>query len=421
MTIIKKIIVFLLLLAPLISLEPVKAQDFNLILPKVTQNRTVKDVEKIGEEYIFKDVLTLNDNLRFGWSNLELDLNSRATKAPNKGYIKAYINTESDENFILDFASSPLRLDTLSQKLKEGNNKLVFVLIVNGIPTGNKIVFNLVFKAISTDPTIKISKPNNKVVFWENMRHDFILNVENLIVNSGVNLANHGKVNVYLDNVNEESFLTQITDSDANGSNSVLKFNSDIFGEKFKKTPDSLTSKLIFVPVSSTNKFYNNSLATLDIITNFQNTLDVKQPTLDFISVNDSNNSIRKDGLIKFKVTNFKMLKFDTRNSINTGEGYLQILVNDKPHKITYERSEFTLNELIPNYKQEKVNIKLQLVNSDFTPLAPPVSTAIDLFIKSEAPQNITERIQASNWRLIVIGITILLILGSVLYIIFKT
>jgi hypothetical protein len=421
MSFLKKIVIIVLLLTPLISLEHAKAQDYNLVLPKVTQNGTIREVDKIGEEFVFKDILTLNDNLRFGWSNIELDLESKSTKTPNKGYIKAYINEVKDENFILDFASSPLRIDSLAQKLKEGLNKVVFVLIVNGIPSGNKIIFSFNFKATSNDPLLKISKPNNKVVFWENMKHDFVINVENIIIKSGLNLSNHGKINVYLNTPIEENYLTQIIESEQVGNASILKFNSDIFGEKFKKTPDSLSNKLIFVPISNTNKFYNNSQTTLDIITNFQNTLDVKQPTLDFVNVNDSNNSIKKDEIIKFKINNFKVLKFDTRNSVSTGEGYLQVLINDKPHKITFDKTEFTLNEIIPNYKLEKVNLKLQLVNSDFTPLNPVVSNSIDLFLKNETPQNITERIQASNWRLIVIGITILLILGSVLYILFKT
>lgn len=420
MKILKKLIILFIFLSPLLSLGSVKAQDFNLTLPKVTQSGSIKDTEKIGEDYTFNNILTLSDSLRFAWSNIDLDLEAQTVKSPSTGYIKAYINSPIDENFITNFASAPIKLDQFSQKLKEGNNKLYFVLYSNGIATSKKFGFSFVFKATSSDPIIKIVKPNPKIILSNESKYDFQINVENFTVKSGINISNHGKINVYIDQVSEDNLITQIVDSETINSNSVIKFSSNIFGDRIKKNPDSLSSKIIFLPISNTGNAYKSSEVSLEVISNYNNTLDIKQPAIEFINVNDTA-TIGRDDLIKYKISNFKTLKLDTRNSTNNNEGYLQVLINDKPHKMTYDKTEFTLSELAPNYTQEKVNIKLQLVNTDFSQLNPIVSTNADLFIKETNPVNITDRIQASNWRLIIIGTTIAMILGSVLYIIFRT
>ncbi|MGL4757805.1 MAG: hypothetical protein ACRCXZ_00575 [Patescibacteria group bacterium] len=410
----------LFLFSPIISLGQVSAQDFNLTLPKVTQSGVIKETEKIGADYLFNDVLTLNDSLRFAWSNIDLDLDSRSNKSTSKGYIKAYVNTIADENFILDFATSPIKMDTFSQKLKEGSNKLYFVLYVNGEMTQKRFGFSFVFKATNNDPSIKIVKPNANIVFTEDSKYDFQVNVENMIIRSGINIGNHGKINVFINSTSEENFLTQVTEADINGNTSYLKFNSSIFSDKIKQQKDELKSKLIFQPVSNIGKVFTNSEVTLDVITNYNKTLDIKQPAIEFLNIND-NTAINKDEKIKFKISNFKTLKLETRNTVTPNEGYLQILINDKPHKIAFDKTEFTIQEIAPNYTSEKINLKLQLLNVDFTELNPNISTSADVFIKNSQKQNIESRIQTSNWRLIIIGVTILMIILSVLFIIFRT
>jgi hypothetical protein len=399
----------------------VNAQDFNFTLPKVMQQNQVKDTQTLNSEVIFNDTLTLNDSLRFGWSNIDLSLDSRSNPSPNIGFIKAYITEVKDENFILDFATSPLKLDQLGFKLKEGKNKVIFVLYLDNKPTTKTINFTFNYKSTPADPIIKIIKPNQKTLFTTNLKQDFLINIENFVVKSGINLANHGKIKVYYNEVSDAGFLTQIIDSDNYSNGSQLKFNSDIFGDKFRSIPDSDNGKLIFVPITYDGKVFTTSQATMDVIMNYQTTLNIKSPSVEFLNINDSNNSILTSDKIKIKVNNFKLLKFDTRNSMAINEGYLQILVNDKPHKMTFDKTEFTIDELLPNYKEEKVNLRLQLVNTDFTALNPDTFATIDLFLKPNKVEDISTKVQASNWRLIIIGITVLLILGSVLYIIFRT
>jgi hypothetical protein len=403
------------------SLVQVYAQDFNFVLPKVMQQNQVKDTETINNEVIFNDQLTLNDSLRFGWTNIDLSLDSRSNPSPKIGFVKAYNNEAKEENFILDFATSPLKLDQLGFKLKEGKNKLVFVLYLDNKPTDKIINFTFNYKTTPLDPVIKIIKPNQKTLFTTNLKQDFLINIENFVVKSGINLANHGKIKVYYNEVSDAGFLTQIIDSDNYASGSQLKFNSDVFGDKFRTIPDSESGKLIFVPITYDGKVITTAQATMDVIMNYQTTLNIKSPSVEFLNINDSNNSILTSDKIKIKVNNFKLLKYDTRNSMAINEGYLQILINDKPHKMTFDKTEFTIDELIPNYKEEKVNIRLQLVNSDFTFLNPDTFATIDLFLKPNKIEDINNKVQASNWRLIIIGLTVLLILGSVLYIIFRT
>jgi hypothetical protein len=405
----------------IVSLVPVIAQDYTFTLPKVTQNNQLKDTEQSKGEVFFNDNLSLSDTLRFAWSNIDLNLNSRATPTPTTGYIKAYINEVKEENFLIDFASSPFRIDEIATKLKEGNNKLIFQLIVDGKLTNKSVIFNFSFKLDAQKPIIKIAQPLPKTVFAKNVKKDFIVNVENLIVKTGIKLSNHGKINIYLNDVSEAGFLTQITDSERVGSSSLLKFNSDTLGDKIKTSTDSLKSKLIFVPVLNDGKIILDSQASVEVVTNYLNTLDIKNPSVEFLNVTNQNNTIGVSDRIKIIVNNFKLIKFDTRNTVVNGEGYLQVFVNDRPHKLTFDKSDFSIEELVPNFKGEKLTLRLQLVNSDFTILNPEANVSIDLFVKPDRVEDLTLKVQASNWRLIVIGITIFLIIGSVIYIIFKT
>jgi hypothetical protein len=403
------------------SLVPVQAQDFQFSLPKVTQNNQIKDTEKINNQTIFNDTLSLNDNLKFAWSNIDLNLLSKSNPTPTTGYIKAYITEIKDENLILDFDSSPLQIDKISQKLKEGKNNLIFVLYSNNTKTDKIINFTFNFKFSTLNPVIKILKPSQNSIFSKNSKHNIVLSVENMIVKSGIQLPNHGKIVIYYDKIEESNFITQITDSEVINSLSNITINSDALGDKFKNLKDSTKTKLLFVPITNDNKTITTSQVNLEVTTNFFETLDIKTPLIEFVNISPTNNVIKNSDNIKFKISNFKILKYDTRNSIVNNEGYLQILVNDKPHKLTFDRQEFTINELVPNYKEEKINIKLQLVNADFTQLNPVVNTSLDLFIKQQDLGDITNNIQASNWRLAIILVTIILILGSVIYIVFRT
>ena len=409
------------ILAIIGSLVQVNAQDFNFSLPKVMQQNQVKETELINNEVIFNDQLTLNDSLRFSWANIDLSLDSRSNPSPKVGFVKAYINEVKDENFILDFATSPLKLDQLGFNLKEGKNKILFVLYLDNKPTDKIINFIFNYKLTPSDPVIKIIKPNQKTLFTTNLKQDFLITIDNFVVKSGINLANHGKIKVYYNEVSDNGFLTQIIDSDNYANGSQLKFNSDIFGDKFRAIPDTETGKLIFVPITYDGKVLTTAQATMDVIMNYQTTLNIKTPSVEFLNINDSNNSLLTSDKIKIKVNNFTLQKFDTRNSMAINSGYLQILINDKPHKMTFDKTEFTIDELLPGYKDEKLNIRLQLVNTDFTSLNPDTFATIDLFIKPNKIDDISTKVQASNWRLIIIGITILIILGSVLYIIFRT
>lgn len=403
-----------------------QAQEIRFSLPKVTLNNESRDTEIVSSKNLitevnFSSTLSLNDSLRFAWSNFDLDLKSKQNPKDKVGYIRAYLDTTEDKNLILEFATSPLKIQELTSRIREGNNKVIFVLFLNNQNTNRLINFSFNYKATSSEAQIKIIKPIPKTVFNKGINQEINLVVENFFVKPNLDLANHGKIEVYINNLKDENFLTQILEANIEDNNSKIKITSDILGSKFENIKDNLINQLIFLPVTNQGKKQLNNQIAVEITTNFQNTLNLNNPQVEFLNLTNTSNTLASNELIKIKISNFKILKFDTRNSVVNNEGYLQIIINDKPHKITFDKNEFSIDELVPNYKQEKINLKLQLVNADFTLLSPPVTTNLDLFLKQKSKDNVSTIIDSSNWQFVIIGLTILLILSSVLYIIYRT
>jgi hypothetical protein len=391
-------------------------------LPKVQIGGLVKDTSKISStEYESKDALSANDLLRFGWENIDIDLASKTTPRPQTGYFKAYYNELKEENFILDFGAAPLRIDKLGSFLKEGKNIVYFSLYVEGKDTKQSIKFSFGYSSKTTEPLIKIAQPKPLSLITKDKNSELELFIDNFVVKTAINVSNHGKLKVYINSVSEANFLTALVDSQPSNTGSYVKANLSILGDKFYNTKDGEANKLIFLPETNDGKILPNSAAEVSVITNFQNTLDIKSPQIKFLNISSENATFDRNDKIKIKVDNFKPLKFDTRNIAKNGEGYMQLFINDVPHKIAFTSLEFSINEIAPNITDEKVRIKIQLVNTDFLPLEPNSEAVAEIFIKKSKDATAREQVEVSNWRLVIIAITLILIVGSVIYVVTRT
>jgi hypothetical protein len=397
---------------------------YNFSIPKVQIGNSIRETVKIdNSEFQFNDTLSPNDLIRFGWQNIDINLASKDKNIPNSGYFKAYHTEIKDSNFILDFGSSPLKVEKLAQSSlnKEGANVVYFQLFIQDKPTEQKIKFNYTYSSKVNGPEIKVIQPKSQTVFSKGKNIDIELQIENFIVKTGVSISNYGKLKVYLGSVNEDNFLTSIIDSQGTTTGSRVKVNSVVLGDKFSNSFDNEKTQLLFVPETNDGKVLLNNVASVPIIMNFQNTLDIKSPQVQFIDIDNSKPVYDRSDKLKFRIDNFKVLSFDTRNETKLGEGYVQILINDKPHKIAYTKQEFSIDDIAPSFEEEKVNLKIQLVDANFVKLDPVAETSVDIFIKKQQKADISQTLEISNYRLIIVGITVLLILGSVLYVIFRT
>jgi hypothetical protein len=397
---------------------------YNFYLPKVQVAGVLKNTTKISnDEYSFQESLGPNDLLRFGWENIDIDLNAKGNQdLINTGYFKAYYNEVKESNFLTDFGSSPLKLDKLATSpfIKEGSNTVLFELIKNNKSTNQVIKFVFNYTTRSNDPVVKIIKPAPFTLFETDKIVDFELSLQNFTIKTGVNLTNFGRLKVYINSQTEANFITNITESTSTVQGSVVKFNTGSLPDKFKNLADQKDAKIIFVLETNDNKTKTEATVDLPITLNYQKTLEIKSPTVRFNKISSGDYVFGRDEKIKFTVENFKLLNFDVRNEEKPSEGYLQILVNDIPHKLTFTDNEFTINQILPSTSEEKLDLRLQLVTANFNKLDKDASDQITIFIRSKE-QNTIKVTEISNLRFFIIGFTILLLLGSIAYVVFRT
>jgi hypothetical protein len=395
---------------------------YNYSLPKIQIGNSIKETNKTSDsEVSFAETLSNNDLLRFMWQDIELDVANKISPSVKGGYLKVYKESLKEENYIYDVGFTPLKIDKLANTLKEGQNILFFQLVLNGQPTQQTIKFSFNYTSNSGLPNLKILNPKPFTVLNKDKYTDFEIVVDNFVVKTDVKLSNHGKIKVYLNNLNEENFLTSLISSEITPMGSKLKFNSSVLGSKLQEALDSEKSKLLFLPETNDGKVLNTAMVEISLITNYQKSLNIKLPQVSFVALDSNKTVVDRDEKIKLRIDNFKVLGYDVRNTDKPNEGYMQVYINDKPHKIAYTQTEFTINELAPLINEEKINLRVQLVNANFLAIEPLAEANLEIFVKKNNPLDQTSIVEISNWRLILLGVTILLILGSVMYIVFRS
>ena len=405
-------------------------------IPFVTKDGQKVATTRVSEtKYEFNGgSLTLDDGIRFAWVGVDIDLKYKDLPAQFGGWLKIYVDDYSkEENFILDYGTYPadsvgLKLSDLAFKLKDGRNTIWFVFIgyENLKPTPKaRVQFSFDFQKISRNPIIEITKPQPKSVIARNVSQDFEIWLTNFVLEKTPNnLPNRGKLNLYYNEITANTLLITIdTALEQAGKQRVVFNTKDI--EKFREIPDSYNTKIIAV-LTNTNGELLSFRTSLEVITNFQNTLDIGFPRVTIVEPRKDRSNLEVTGEQKFilKIDNFEIFSKDlTPRTNESGKGYLQIFLNSKPVEIAFPKTEFTLNEIgASRFGSGTINVKVQLVNFDFTKLNPEAVDSIDV-IFNPATLTVGEArapVQNDIWRYVIVGVIVAIVLVSIVILVVK-
>jgi hypothetical protein len=405
-----------------------------LEITRVQIGATTKDTRfDTPGNWSIEEPLSLDDTIRYRWKNVVLDETYRDNPKPGGGYLKVYKDDETKpENFLIDNGGSPLELSKLRGKLTDGKVKLVLLFVDSTkqpLPNSKAtITFNFVNK--SSKPTLSLISPEPGSLLAEGVKKDFVVELENISLNA-TDLATEqrGKVSVYYNEVKNETFLATFSQSTRiDEKKQQLKFDFDGIDWKKANIPDNLNTKLIFLLTKVNGESLNIS-QQVEVKTNFQNSLDVGLPKITILEPKKDRSDSSVTGNIRFiiGVDNFTLKKERSNVAKDGKSGYMQILIDDAPYKILWGETTFNLNEIGYSSKEEgRRTIKVQLVNTDFTKLDKETSDTIEVIYKpiemvaADTKETEDVGIKNSNWRTIIIILTIILIVSGIAVLITK-
>jgi hypothetical protein len=409
-------------------------QNINLSITKVVKDGKDVPTNQISKQvWASKEVLNSGDGIKYQWDNTKIGVYFEKNPALCCGFIRVYKEDETkEENYLTTTGSDdyPLKLSKFADKLKSGKNNLIFVFFDHtNKPTANKSTLVIDFISQSPKPKLTVVKPTTGTVFAKDITSNIVLEVENfkLTTISDGKDSNIGKINVYGNTT--ENLLNSITSGVEVADGKVRVDVKPETWQNFDKLPDNKNTKLIFQLVSPAEKdpVFEEKL---EIITNFGNSIDVGLPKVFILDpVKTSTNlQINTDTIFKLKTENFEMLsKAPLNNSSppDNKKGFLQIFVDNKPLQTTWNKTEFSLKEIgYLSAESGEKEVKIQLVNQNYEKLSPE---AIDkIKVQYNAPnltniQNASQNPQTSNWKIIIIALTVILIVGGILISITKS
>jgi hypothetical protein len=401
----------------------------NLKISKVVKDQKDEATKQTTlNVWAYDGELGLDDAIKYGWSGVDLNLKYKEKPAKSGGYLKIYAGDDTTENnLILDYGTSPLPINKLTGKLKDGDNKILFVFIDSNAKATTKVVFTFKFRAASTAPKIEVLQPGPSSVLAKGIDQSFVLKLTNFSLEATPsNQPNKGKLNVYYNEIKAgQNLLQTINFSKDLGNNTAeVNFNTKNVDLVKLKIPDNIASKIIFVLTKSTGELlpYN---AELIIQTNYNNSLDVGFPRITIVEPRKDRTDLIIDGERKFilKVDNFIVLPERKDGANEPKEGYLQIFVDETPRKIVFPKTEFSLNELgITDLSEGKKTVRVQLVNKDFTKTVPEATDSVDIIYTSQtdSSKDLTPQVQNNNWRVVIVILTVVLVIGGIAVLITK-
>ena len=410
----------------------------DLKISKVTKAGQTLDAKLTSRNnWTFDDgVLGDLDNIRYAWTEAILDSKNEQTPILAGGFLKIYLGDDSkEENLLLKYGQSPLPLNLFASRLATGNNKLLFVYIdhTNKPNSANtKVTFNFKYNPTTNKPKISVVEPTENSVFRANSVRNFSVQLDNFSL--AENVAGNpsvGQLKVYAGSVKDENLLTVLkTSKEIGPSSQIVDFNSDSFNkEKFSKLPDSRETKLIFVLARPNSENLDVSLVR-QITTNFGGSIAIEQPKVSIIEPRKDRNNLNVDGNISFlvKVENFETLKERQTGPNEEGKGYLQIFVNNQPIKTIWPKVDsFSLNEIgYKDDKEGKKEVKVQLVNKDFTKITPEAADSVSIIYQPPAKASnsigteITDQPENSVLRIVVISLIVILFIGGIIILVTK-
>jgi hypothetical protein len=417
----------------LFAQTPPPANPIDLQISRVTVgDQTQNTVQKSPNIWSFDGEMTLDDSIRYRWANVALDTKYKEKPQKQSGYLKVYKQDDSkEENLILEVGSSPLPIAKIAPKITAGENTILFVYIDStGAPANpaTKVSFTFRFKNITSKPQISIESPKPDIVLAQGVNKEFIINIQNFSLEAigGVD-ARKGKMNLYANDTQPTSFIatlntsTQIDERTAQ----VRFFSKDI---DFAKIGDNMATKLIFVLTKADGTLLDTR-AELVVKTNYKNQLDVGLPKVTILEPKGDRSDLSFTGSDTFvlQVDNFQLLKERKSGAIDGKSGYIQIFVDDAPYKIVWGETKFSLNEIgFLDQSEGRKTVKVQLVNTDFTKLDVPATDSREIIYVPERQNSLaqnptnSEGIRNSNWRTIIVVLTIALIIGGITVLITK-
>jgi hypothetical protein len=432
-TIFSKIIILIIFVsisfwAPLSVFSQSRTNAIRLEISKVTKDGNTLLTKPLGNQtFEFDGELNLDDQIRYAWNAVELNLACKDNPRNGCGYLKIYLNDDTTEdNFILDYGWSPLQVDKIASKLTEGPNKLLFVYVDsrNQNDRSTKVAFNFRFKNATTRPQIKIVKPTSGALFGQGIEREIELELNNFqLETNSSNLPNRGKLNIYHNSINPSNILGTISTSTALADGKVkVSFNSKDLD--FSKVPDNTDSKLIFALTRTTGEVLEYS-SEVSIKSNYQGSLDVGLPKISITEPRKDRSNLNIDGNQKFivQVDNFEILTEFTPGEVEEGKGYLQIFIDDDPVKTVWPKTDFSLTEISTlDISEGRKTIKVQLVNKNFTTLIPEAFDTIDIVYTPTTNETDSESVsvQSNTWRIVMVILIVVLVIGGIAVLITK-
>ncbi|NJL97262.1 hypothetical protein HC864_05695 [Candidatus Gracilibacteria bacterium] len=424
---------FVLLVNPLAVLaQESSGNAIFLEIPRVTKGGQTVDTKADGvNKWVFDGELNKDDEIRYRWNAVSLDLRYKDSPAVGGGYLKIYKNNDSTEdNLLTEFGSSPLPIGKVADKLENGQNKLLFVYIdsTSGKPANplTKVSVSFGYKNESIKPVVRVLEPQKEALLAAGVNQGFRIELENFKLSETNNLVEgQGKMNIYEDEIVEDKLIATVKSSvDFEDRKSLVEFSTkDV---DFSQIADSGNKKILFVLTDGAGKIlpYQNEVI---LKSNYNNSVDVGLPKVRVVEPRKDRSDLSMDGnqKILLEIENFEILESFEEGENQVNKGYLQIFVDDSPIKTIWPKLDFSLNEIGYYSDIEGIkSIKLQLVNKNFTKLVPEVMDTFDLiYIAENKEDKLVERdatVSSDRWRVIIIIFIVVMIVGGISILVLK-
>ncbi len=411
---------------------------YNFYIPFVVQNGNKVATNQIsGSNFGISTNLTDNDQIRYGWDTVAIDLSYKSYPQAGGGWMKVYLEDENPESAILETGTSPISIKSLAPKLKSGKNKIILVFVdSSNDPNKSQSKASLTFNYETAAPkaTLNLLEPAENSLLMSQFDRKFRLELGNFGLTNGVSGSpDRGILKVFVNDINTKPIAIIKKSTELEANKHIVEFSSKDFDPEIN-IPDSKTSKIIFV-LAKTDGSNLESQLSKQMITNYSNSLkDLGLPEISFGEPKSDRLDLTIDGERKFiiDIKNFEILSQLSTGNNEDKKGYLQIFIDDTPIKTIWNKKEFTLNELEYADKiSTKKQVKVQLVNKDFTKLIPDVAANLDIIYKPslnvDPAQKLDKNQTQSNWSLfnlnwsLVIGSLIAaLIIGGIIALVVK-
>jgi hypothetical protein len=433
-------LVFSTIIIPNISVfaqvEGTAPANINLAITKVVKDGKDVLTEKTSAgKFSFSDTLGKDDAIKYSWDGTRINSTFKENPALCCGYINVYLDDETIEsNYLFTTGSDdyPIKISKFSDKLKSGKNTLILVFFNHtNKPTTNtsSITFEYLSSSPAGKPSITVVKPGSGAVFSKDVTQNIVLDIENFTLTKDTENKsdNFGKLNIYGNDIG--NLLETIDSGFSTGQNKIrVDFKPETIA-KFDKLPDSKNTKLIFQLVTP-SKDEPVAETAFEVITNYNKSTNLGLPSVTITEPSKESTivNVNEDKVFLIDYQNFTILDKDpiqtTANPSNK-EGFVQIFVNNTPIVTKWPKKEFTLKEIgyVSQDNGEK-EVKVQLVNANYEKLTPDTSDKVKVQYTSSANTNVKKQeseTQFANWKIVIIVLTVILIVGGILISITKS